>query len=194
MKSDFTGFVLAGGKSSRMGTDKFALQIGGETFLTRAVDALSGICEKVVIVLNHSQTIETNFPIVRDIFSERGANGGIHAALANCETEFAVVLAVDLPLVDRQAIEQLARVALVSPEFSAIVPTQKGGKPQPLCAVYRVKDCRAALEKLLDENKKASVRDFLDIISAEFVAGESVSLNENFLFNVNFPADYQKIA
>jgi molybdenum cofactor guanylyltransferase len=193
METDFTGFVLAGGKSSRMGADKFALPIAGETFLARAVYALSGVCRKVKIVLNQTQTFETNLPIVRDIYPERGANGGIHAALRNCETEFAVVLAVDLPLVDREAIENLARFALSSPKFSAIVPTQADGKPQPLCAVYRVKDCLAPLEKLLSENERASVRDFLEIISPKFVAARLLSADENFLFNVNFPADYEKI-
>ena len=52
---DFTGYILAGGKSSRMGADKFALKIGGETFLERAVQTLKPACATVKIVLNQTQ-------------------------------------------------------------------------------------------------------------------------------------------
>lgn len=193
MTSDFTGFVLAGGKSSRMGEDKFALQIDGESFLARAVNNLAGVCRSVRIVLNQTQALETNLPAVRDIYAERGANGGIHAALANCETQFAVILAVDLPLVDRAAIENLARFALAAKKFPAVVPKQADGKPQPLCAVYRAKYCLPPLEKLLAENEKASVRDFLALIAPRYIAAARLSENENLLANVNYPRDFHKL-
>ncbi len=193
MESDFTGFVLAGGKSSRMGEDKFSLRIEGETFLARAARALAGVCPIVKIVLNQTQTLETNLPVVRDIYAERGANGAIHAALSNCETKFAVILAVDLPFVDRQAIENLASFALAANKFPAVVPTQTDGKPQPLCAVYCAKYCLPTLEKLLKENTYASVRDFLALIAPKYIAAERLSENEKLLFNVNCPEDFQQI-
>jgi len=193
MDSNFTGFILAGGKSSRMGVDKFALLIDGESFLTRTAGALAGVCPTVKIVLNQTQTIETNLPTVRDIYPERGANGGIHAALANCETKFAVILAIDLPLVDRQAIENLARLALAANKFPAVVPSQKDGKPQPLCAVYRARYCLPPLEKLLMENNTASVRDFLALINPKYISAERLSESENLLFNINYPEDFHKL-
>ena len=77
MENNFTGFVLAGGRSSRMGTEKHALEFNGETFLERAVNTLKPICKTVKIVLNQHQIIETAQPIVRDIYAERGALGAI---------------------------------------------------------------------------------------------------------------------
>ena len=44
------GFVLAGGKSSRMGTDKAFLDFGGQTLLDRALSVMSGVCNSVTIV------------------------------------------------------------------------------------------------------------------------------------------------
>jgi molybdopterin-guanine dinucleotide biosynthesis protein A len=193
MLDDFTGFVLAGGRSSRMGADKFALEFDGETFLERAVKVLKPVCESVKIVLNKTQTIEISLPVVRDIYEMRGALGGIHAALKNCETKFAVVLAVDLPLVTTAAIENLCRLALASNKYPAFVPRQTDGRPQPLCAVYRAKYCLPSLEKLLDETGSASVRDFLDLIAPKYVEVNKLSADENLLYNVNFPADYQNI-
>ncbi len=194
MKTDFTGFVLAGGKSSRMGRDKFILNFNGETFLERAVNVLKPVCSAVKIVLNQEQTIETNSPIIRDIYAERGALGGIHAALKNCDTKFAVILAVDLPLVSTEAFENLARFALASNKYPAVVPRQTDGKPQPLCAAYRVKYCLPALEKLLEENDSASAGDFLDLILPKYIEAGKLSADENLLFNVNFPADYNQIS
>jgi molybdenum cofactor guanylyltransferase len=193
MKSNFTGFVLAGGKSSRMGADKFTLEIDGETFLEKAVNVLKPACQTVKIVLNPAQEVETIQPIVRDIYQMRGALGGIHAALKNCETKFAVILAVDLPFVTTGAIENLAAAALAANKFPAVVPRQPDGRFQPLCAVYRAKYCLPALEKLLGENDTASVRDFLDLILPKYIEASRLSPDENLLFNVNFPADFASI-
>lgn len=189
-RQNFNGFVLAGGKSSRMGADKFGLEINGETFLTRAVNVLKPVCETVKIVLNQHQSIETSLPIVRDIFPERGAPGGIHAALRNCDTKFAVILAVDLPFVSTAAIENLAEFALDSNKYSAFVPCQTGGKIQPLCAVYLAKNCLPVLEKLLGENRRASVRDFLALVAPKYIDQYRLSDDENLLYNVNSPADF----
>jgi molybdopterin-guanine dinucleotide biosynthesis protein A len=191
--NNFTGFVLAGGKSSRMGADKYALEINGETFLERAVNVLKPVCQSVKIVLNDDQRIETNQLVIRDIYKGRGAPGAIHAALSNCETKFAVILAVDLPNVSTEAIENLTNSALASNKYIAFVPRQPDGKPQPLCAVYRAKYCLPSLEKLLSENDSVSVKDFLDQILPKYVEAIRLSDNENLLFNVNSPTDYQKI-
>jgi molybdopterin-guanine dinucleotide biosynthesis protein A len=192
-QNNFTGFVLAGGKSSRMGTDKYALEIGGETFLERAVNVLKPVCETVKIVLNDDQGVETDQPVIRDIYKGRGAPGGIHAALTNCETKFAVILAVDLPNVSTEALENLTNIALASNKYIAFVPRQTDGKPQPLCAVYRAKYCLAMLEKLLSENDSVAVKDFLDQIAPKYIEANRLSADENLLFNVNSPADFQRI-
>ncbi len=194
MKSDFTGFVLAGGKSSRMGTDKSGLKIEGEIFLTRAANVLKPACEDVKIVLNQTQTIETELPIVRDIYTARGALGGIHSALKNSATKFAVILAVDLPFVTIEAIENLADFALVSNKYIAFVPHQSDGRAQPLCAVYRAKYCLPALEKLLSGTDSASVRDFLDLIAPKYIDESRLSADKRLLFNVNYPADFEQIS
>lgn len=195
--SDFTGFVLVGGRSSRMGEDKFALQFNGKTFLENAVDALRDVCEnRVKLVLNQTQAIETELNIVRDVYEKRGALGAIHAALKNCETKFAVVLAVDLPLVDANVIEKLAEFTLSSNKFLANVPRQTDGRIQPLCAVYRAKYCLPTLERLMDENENASPRDFLELVNTRYINQNLLSNNpETDIFhNVNRPEDFQKLS
>lgn len=191
--NSFEGFVLAGGKSSRMKTDKARLEFGGETFLARAVKTLSEVCAgKVKVVLNENQLAPENYECVRDVFTERGALGGIHAALENCASEWAIILAVDLPFVTSQAIENLQRIALASYEFSAIVPEQTDGRLQPLCAAYRVAACLPFAIKLLSKNDSSSVKDFLRLAPTLIIeAGELA--NEDLFFNVNLPSEFQRL-
>lgn len=196
-----SGFVLVGGKSSRMKTDKAFLSVGGETFLERAVKTLETICEKrVKIVLNQTQKHFTerfrpNLPYVFDALENRGALGGIHAALKNCETKYAVILAVDLPLVSGEAIAKLAQTALSSNKFIAVVPRQIDGRLQPLCAVYRARYCLPFLESLMNKNHAASVNDFLELIQPRTITQNKLTTDEtvDIFFNVNRPADFEMI-
>ena len=192
---NFTGYILAGGRSSRMGRDKAFLEIGDKTFVENAFDALKPNCGQVKIVLNKSQThfiekLPINTKYIFDRFENRGAPGGIHAALKDCETEFAVILAVDLPFIMSETIAALAKIAL-SENVAAIVPRQNDCKLQPLCAVYRVINCLPEIEKLLDEKESASVRDFLDIINTKSIEAGDLSADENLLANINYPQDFK---
>ena len=195
----FDGYVLAGGKSSRMKMDKAFLEVGGETFLTRAVKTLSTVCEnRVKIVFNKAQTnfiekLLADVPHIFDVYENRGALGGIHAALDNCKSEWAIVLAVDLPLVTSEAIEYLAQVTLESRDFAAIVPIQTDGRPQPLCAVYRVEDCLTKIEELLMKEFSSPVKDFLKVVPIRFIGQKDLSNNKNLFLNVNNPNDFQKL-
>jgi molybdopterin-guanine dinucleotide biosynthesis protein A len=195
LSDNFTGYILAGGKSSRMGRDKAFLEIGDKTFVENAVDALKPNCSQVKIVLNKSQThfiekLPSNIPYVFDLYENRGAPGGIHAALQDCETEFAVILAVDLPFVMSKTIAALAKIAL-SENVAAIIPRQNDCRLQPLCAVYRVINCLPKIEKLLDEKESASVRNFLDIINTKSIEAGDLSADENLFTNINYPQDFK---
>jgi molybdopterin-guanine dinucleotide biosynthesis protein A len=190
------GFILAGGKSSRMGKNKAFLSFGAETFLEHAVRVLSPICDgRVKIVLNPNQS-ESDFHFlncVRDIFVERGALGGIHAAVANSKSEWTAVLACDLPLVTSETISGLYKFALeASNDIAAIVPRQADGRFQPLCAFYRTNLCLPQLEKLLQTETSSSVKDFLELIPTIYVEENQMSGDkESVFFNVNTPAEYE---
>ncbi len=197
--SNFTGYVLAGGKSSRMGCDKAFLETGGQTFLENSVDALKPDCSQIKIVLNKSQThfiekLPKDISYIFDIYENRGALGGIHTGLSNCQSEFAVILAVDLPFVTSETIAVLANIALSDKKVSAVVPNQADGRLQPLCAVYRVKDCLPKTEELLNKGNSPSVRDFLKIVPTHYVEFNEMKTDENkdlLFFNVNYSSDYE---
>lgn len=197
-KKLFSGYILAGGKSRRMGKDKAFLNFGGETFAEHAISSLSTICENVKIVLNDSeqqsrfQKVLPEVSIIFDVFKNRGALGGIHTALTDCETEFAVILACDLPLVDSSVIGKLAEIAANADKMTAaIVPKQKDGRLQPLCAIYQKSVCLAKLENLFEKNESISVRDLIFGVPNWIVLSDELSEVDDVFLNVNEPSDFE---
>lgn len=130
---DVTGFVLAGGKSSRMGANKALLALSGSTLLERATAILKQVCARVVIV-GARELYESFGECVDDVYRGCGPLGGIHAALLNAQTQYSLVTAVDTPFLSVEFLRYLVDRALRS---SAIVTAPHvGGKVQPLCAVF----------------------------------------------------------
>jgi molybdopterin-guanine dinucleotide biosynthesis protein A len=195
MKRKFYGYILAGGKSSRMGSDKAFLELGGETFLARAFKVLESVCERrVKVVLNQNQTHfvdKIDVPYIFDVYANRGAAGGIHAALKDSKTEQTIILACDLPFVEKESIKTLVETAQTTPEtVAAVVPRQHDGRVQPLCAVYRTKICLPVVERLLEQETSVSMNDFLSRIETLYT---EIERPEKLFFNVNRPEDFQKI-
>src|SRR5688572_19450540 len=88
------GFILTGGASSRMGSDKAQLKMGEYSFTELIATALSAVAHPVRSVsatpaAAGSLLRLTNVP---DIFPQWGALGGLHAALAACNSPWAVVV------------------------------------------------------------------------------------------------------
>ncbi len=75
-----TGWVLAGGKSSRMGCDKALLDFAGRPLLRRALELASSVTADVRIVGDPAKYAAFG-AVIADIYSERGPIGGIHAAI-----------------------------------------------------------------------------------------------------------------
>jgi molybdopterin-guanine dinucleotide biosynthesis protein A len=133
-ESDVTAFILAGGKSSRMGSDKAFLQLGGETLLQRALKLAREVAGEVRIVGDASKFKEFA-QVVEDEYRERGPLGGIHAALTSSATELNLAIAVDLPFVTRELLHYMVAQARNSGAVVTVVRADGGW--QPLCAVYR---------------------------------------------------------
>lgn len=127
-------FVLAGGKSLRMGQEKAFVCWEGRTLLQRALEAAGAVSGQVRIVGAKSK-FEPFGEVVEDIFPDRGPLGGIHAALRASGEDLNLMLAVDLPRVTPQLLLYLVERA-GNTEAVVTVPRLRAGW-EPLCAVYR---------------------------------------------------------
>lgn len=128
-----SGFVLAGGKSTRMGKDKAVLSLHGRTLLQTALAAVRAVTPEVAVV-GSPELYSLYAPVITDVFAGCGPLGGIHAALSQARTEFNMILAVDTPFVSAKLLAYLAERALAS--RSVVTAPEINDYPQPLCAVY----------------------------------------------------------
>jgi molybdopterin-guanine dinucleotide biosynthesis protein A len=132
---DLTAFILAGGRSTRMGTDKAFVKYDGRTLLARTLNLARSITPMVFIVGSREKFAQYA-PVVEDIFCDCGPLGGIHAALKTSSTELNLMLAVDTPFISSAFLQYLINQAQGAPEATVVVP-RGGGRRQPLCAIYR---------------------------------------------------------
>jgi molybdopterin-guanine dinucleotide biosynthesis protein A len=131
---EYSGFILAGGRSSRMGADKAFLELDGRTLLARALDLLGALTPEVWIVGPRTK-FARHGRVIEDVYAGRGPLAGIHAALSSSATELNLILAVDLPFVPERLLRFMIEQASAS-DAVATVPHIAGGY-QPLCGVYR---------------------------------------------------------
>jgi molybdopterin-guanine dinucleotide biosynthesis protein A len=187
-----TAFILAGGKSKRMGAEKAFLQLGCQTLLMRALALAATVAAEVRIVGAPERFLPFG-RVVQDVFPGRGPLGGIHAALRESETELNLMLAVDLPFVESRFLEYLIASAC---QCAAVVtvPRSKDGW-QPLCAVYR-REFAAVAERALQKGKNRIDALFPQVetraISEEELLRMGFSMN--MFRNLNTPAEWRKAA
>ena len=209
------GFVLAGGKSSRMGgpgNDKAFLEFRGQTLLDRALAVMGTVCDRVAIVgdpakfakygsskrgsmksgspkSGSSKSESTKYEsVVADIFPGCGPLAGIHAALVHSSAEFNLMLAVDMPFVSR---ELLAFLFAAAEESGAVVTVPRSGKGlQPLSAVYR-RDFFLVAEQALRAGKYKIDAVFSSVSVRVIEESEltAAGFSEKSFFNVNTPQD-----
>jgi molybdopterin-guanine dinucleotide biosynthesis protein A len=135
MEPDLSAFILAGGKSTRMGTDKAFVLLEGCTLLARMLELARKITTNVHIVGDPAK-FAPFAPAIEDIFPGCGPLGGIHAALRSSPTDLNLILAVDLPFVSPALLQLFVTRAKNSPA-SVVTLAQANGGSQPLCAIYR---------------------------------------------------------
>ena len=185
-----TAFILAGGKSVRMGEDKAFLRLGGCTLLERALELLRDLAGNAWIVGNRAKFAAFG-PVIEDLYAERGPLGGIHAALTQTATDLSLMVAVDLPFVQADLLNYLITRAR---ETAAVVVVPKaGGGLQPLCAVYRRAFAEAA-ERSLRAGKNR-IDSLFPEVKTRVIDQEELMQNgfsEEMFRNVNTPQDWRE--
>jgi molybdopterin-guanine dinucleotide biosynthesis protein A len=185
-----TGFILAGGKSSRMGADKAFLEFGGQTLLARVLETVGRVTPQVGL-LGDKKRLAAFGTVIEDIYLGRGPVGGIHAALMSTTTDFNLMLAVDLPFISAEFLRYLVSQAEGS-NAAATVP-RVSGIFQPLCAVYRKEFGKVAGRSLLAGKNKIGAL-FGEVNTR--VIEENELANAGFTIeifrNLNTPAEWQE--
>jgi molybdopterin-guanine dinucleotide biosynthesis protein A len=185
----FSGVVLAGGASRRMGQDKAALVLGGETLLARVVRLLRAATPEVFVVGPAERTLLVpGIPVVPDAQSGTGPLGAIATALAQATTDYVFVAACDMPFLRPGLVCYLADLAS---DFGVTVPRSERGL-EPLHAVY-ARSCLPVIVAMLAERAYAAgglcARVPTRIVEpAEWSAHDPAGLS---MMNVNTPTEWR---
>ena len=182
--------MLIGGRSSRMGSDKCALEIEGRTLLQRVVDALDEVVDEVVVVGApggpqpelHSRVAGR---CTTDAFEGGGPLVAIAAGLEAVRAPVAVVVACDLPYLEPSLLRLLADRAQAGAQL--VVPLYDG-RPQLLCSAWRRDALPIVVERI--EAGERAVAAAAEALRAELLPEEAyahLDAGGRSFVNVNTP-------
>lgn len=183
---------MAGGKSSRMGTNKALLKIEGKTVIERIADELQKCVDEIIIVTNHFDDYRfLGYPMVEDIYKEMGPMGGIHAGLLASTTEKNLVVACDMPFISADLGEFLLKQL---DDYEVVVPEIED-QFHPLFAAYK-KELAPLIEEALKQNQ-LRIRFFFKQLKTKTVylddiTKENITFNHENVYNMNYPDDYEQ--
>jgi molybdopterin-guanine dinucleotide biosynthesis protein A len=189
-----SGLVLAGGRSSRFGSDKLAARIDGVTILERAVRTLAGLSDDVIVVIGPSSP-EPELPgdlphrFVRDREAFHGPLAGVAAGLAAVGADVVVVVAGDMPFVQLDVVRAMLQVA--AERRAEAVALVDDGQPRPIPCVLRTEHALAAARSLLDvgERRLRALLDALPLTAIDESTWTRLDPERRTLVDVDEPGD-----
>jgi molybdopterin-guanine dinucleotide biosynthesis protein A len=186
-----TGFVVAGGRSERMGQDKALLPWPDGTLLDHALRRLRAVCREVRILSGpQSRYADRGVSVLTDALPDAGPLAGIHAGLLSLTDPLGLFLGVDVPLVPPALLTALLAAADGS---DAVVPLV-AGHPEPLCAVYR-RTCVDAVGRVLEAGERKMTSFWPDVRVRTLAEPELAPFGDpiEMFRNVNTPDDYRRV-
>jgi molybdopterin-guanine dinucleotide biosynthesis protein A len=185
-----TGFITAGGRSARMGSDKAWLEIEGEPLIKRTLAALRPVTSSMAIIANTDAYNSLGVPVFGDEHHGVGPLEAVRVALSNTQTRRVLLVGCDLPFVT----SALFSFLLSQPSTNeAVVPLSADNQPEPLCAIY-CKDSLPIVVDLIERGERKMARLF-ELVPTRFVEFEEIRGLEGarlFFENINTPEDYER--
>jgi molybdopterin-guanine dinucleotide biosynthesis protein A len=180
--------VQAGGQSSRMGEDKGLVPLAGKALIEHVLDRVKDLGDETLITTNNAEGYAyLKMRTAPDRVPGAGALNGLRTALAASRGEFALVVACDMPLLNRNLLRYLVSRA---PEGDVVVP-RWDDHFQTLHAVYRRRPCLEAVERALKENRRRMIGFYDDVRVVQVPSDLVARFDPDGLsfFNINTPED-----
>lgn len=182
------GLVLAGGKSTRMGTDKGLIPYHGIPQREHLYQLLEQVCEATFMSVRYDQQADlpSSYRAVIDLDEYKGPYNGLLSAHKKFPGVAWLVLACDLPLMDLTALRQLISERDASKQATAFASADNP-LPEPLCALWEPHALQTSLT-YLESGTGTCPRRFLIQHETQLVLPE----NPNVLLNANSEREYQE--
>ena len=177
------GFVLVGGRSSRMGRDKALLPWRDQTLAEGIAAQVRNAAGNVALVGRDAHEI-TSIECLPDLHPGLGPLSGIETALASGRGDLNLIHACDLFIPETGWLKQLLKTAEMN-RAPCVVTVDKDGRTHPLCGVYRA-DCLSPIQKALD-GRRLRLMDLIEELGVEQARFSGP------IWNLNTPEDWQTL-
>jgi molybdopterin-guanine dinucleotide biosynthesis protein A len=152
---NFTVIILAGGQSSRMGSNKALTPFFGKPLIVYSIDVARLFTGNILISANNHDLDYLGFPVVKDELKVRAPLAGIHAGLRASNTDWNLILSCDMPNITKALLERLS--AGLDQQVRMVLPLHDGFI-EPLCGFYH-----RDLISLIERNFKDGKLSLLDL-------------------------------
>lgn len=177
----YTGIILAGGKSLRMGQDKGLVLLNERPLIAYTIEALKPLVSEILIVANSRGYEGFGHRVIPDIIPDSGPLGGILTGLTHSNSEWNVVLSCDTPFVSTMLFEHLLSN---TNGHQAVLPRHEG-ELEPLAGLYH-KSCLEPIEELISTRQLKMRRAVQQLNLKEVLIDGHNSFYEDRLFqNIN---------
>lgn len=186
-ENSVNGYILAGGKSSRMGTDKGLMLFNDKPIILHVIEQLLPSVNKAVIVSNNSDYEKFGLEVVSDVIKNIGPAGGIYTALNHTNSGYNFIICCDMPFVSSSAIN-----FIIQNSFQAQITLPfLHGKTEPLFGVY-TKECLARWQELI-EYGIIKLRDMVTHFNLlKLNVNDNELFNDSLFVNINDKNDFEK--
>jgi molybdopterin-guanine dinucleotide biosynthesis protein A len=176
------GFVLTGGRSSRMGRDKGLLPIEGSVLVERTAERVRAAAGSVTLVGAPERYASLGLAVAPDLIEDCGPIGGLYTALKMTSADWNLLVACDMPGITAGFLGELLAAARERGSTCLVPQTESG--LHPLCAVYH-RRAGGAVESAI-ERKRFKMHDLLKVLGAVSWPVTDASMLEN----VNTPLEW----
>ncbi len=184
---DVTVAIMAGGKSSRMGTDKAFVDFQGRPMIEVVLGRVAGLGAPTILIANQPAAFaHLGLPVFADVLPDNGPLGGIYTAVYHAQTPYTLVVACDMPWLN----PALLAYQLDLRQTADVVVPRWDKFPEPLHAVYS-QACLPPIEANL-RAQRLKITGFFGQVAVRFVEREEiekVDRNGRSFANVNTPED-----
>lgn len=195
MNSNITAVILAGGKSSRMGSDKSLLKLGGKALIEHIVDALRPYVASVIVVTNNKEKYGflDNVIFIADIINNQGPFIGLISGIKAMDTKWCFATSCDMPMIDGNIIDYLWS----NKEGFIVSPSSDDGF-EPLVSLY-AKDILPFAENMMSLGIRSINRFIAKMEELGYVAKIDKNIlleifGENTFLNINEYENYLKLS
>ena len=185
-----TAIILAGGKSSRIGSDqdKSILKLNGKRLIDIVISKLKHIVGDNIIIVGPPEKYPSYKQVVPDLFNQRGLLVGLYSGLKASASRYNLVVGCDMPFLKLELLQYM-RDKIDSNDI--IIPRYAKSYIEPLCAIYS-KDCLEIMKRNIEVGI-LSIRRVFPYLKVKYIEEKEIKRVDpelNSFFNINYKEDF----